>query len=142
MMVEKRAVAFTVATMRGELLDAERVHSIVAAFFTVYNYFGGGGLCEAAYRGALVVDDRVIVESKATGRLPPSSGPQLIGYLRATIFQVGVLLHFGPHPKFYRFVDSMKKVDSRLDRIRSNSRNSRPQTLGPPEREESALEKL
>jgi GxxExxY protein len=128
--------------MRGELLEAERVHSIVAAFFTVFNYFGGGGMCEGAYTGALeyeltlrghkvverevsvpvyykgtlvarqrldmVVDDRVIVECKATERLAPSAGPQLIGYLRATIFKVGVLLHFGPHPKFYRFVDSLK----------------------------------
>jgi GxxExxY protein len=25
----------------------------VAAFFTVFNYFGGGGMCEAAYKGAL-----------------------------------------------------------------------------------------
>jgi GxxExxY protein len=157
------------SAMRGELLEAERVHSIVAAFFTVYNYFGGGGLCEAAYTGALeceltlrghkadrevmatvyykgelvarqrldmVVDDRVIVESKATERLSPSSGPQLIGYLRATTFQVGVLLHFGPHPKFYRFVDSMKKIETRVDRIRSDSRNSRPEILGPPERDE------
>ena len=127
--------------MHGELLEAERVHSIVAAFFTVFNYFGGGGMCETAYTGALeyeltlrghkvdrelmvpvyykgklvarqrldiVVDDRVIVECKATERLPVSAGPQLISYLRATTFQVGVLLHFGPHPKFYRFVDSIK----------------------------------
>ena len=143
--------------MRGELLEAERVHSIVSAFFVVYNYFGSGGLCEAAYAGALeyeltmcghtvarelgvpvyykerlvarqrldmVVDDRVIVESKATERLSPSAGPQLIGYLRATKFQVGVLLHFGPHPKFYRFVDTMKRISGNLDRIRSNSRES------------------
>ena len=151
--------------MRGELLEAERVHSIVAAFFTVYNYFGGGGLCEAAYTGALeyeltlrghqvdrevmvavyyksrlvarqrldmVVDGRVIVESKATERLHPSAGPQLIGYLRATTRQVEVLLHFGPHAKFYRYVDSMKKMEARVDRIRSDSRNSRPKTHGPP----------
>ena len=39
-----------------------------------------------------------------------SSGPQLISYLRATLFQVGVLLHFGPHPKFYRYVDTVKKI--------------------------------
>jgi hypothetical protein len=45
--------------------------------------------------------------------LAPSAGTRLIGYLRATTFQVGVLLHFGPHPKFYRFVDSMKKPSSR-----------------------------
>jgi GxxExxY protein len=128
--------------MRGELLEAERVHSIVAAFFTVFNYYGGGGMCEAAYTGALeyeltlrghtvdrevsvpvyykgqlvarqrldmVVDGRVVVECKARERLPPTAGPQLIGYLRATIFEVGVLLHFGPHPKFYRFVDTVNK---------------------------------
>jgi|SRR5690242_13031973 GxxExxY protein len=131
--------------MRGELLEAERVHSIVAAFFIVFNYFGGGGMCEAAYTGALayeltlrghkvdrevtvpvyykgrlvarqrldlIVDDRVLVECKATERLPPSAGPQLIGYLRASRFQVGVLLHFGRHPKFYRFVDSVKKLST------------------------------
>jgi GxxExxY protein len=127
--------------MHGERLEAERVHSIVTAFFTVFNYYGRGGMCEAAYIGALeceltlrghkvdrevlvpiyykgklvarqrldiLVDDRVIVECKAIERLPVSAGPQLIGYLRATTFQVGVLLHFGPHPKFYRFVDSIK----------------------------------
>jgi GxxExxY protein len=170
MMVRKSAVAPSVAAMRGELLEAVRVHAIVAAFFTVYNYFGGGGLCEGAYTGALeheltlrghkvdrevmaavyykgklvarqrldmVVDDRVIVESKATERLSPSAGPQLVGYLRATTFQVGVLLHFGPHPKFYRFVDSMKR-NVKLDRIRSDSRNSRPEILDPPDEESSS----
>jgi GxxExxY protein len=155
--------------MRGELLEGERVHSIVAAFFTVYNFFGGGGLCEAAYTGALeheltlrghkvdrdvraavyykgklvarqrvdmVVDDRVIVESKATAILHPSAGPQLIGYLRATTFQVGVLLHFGPHPKFYRFVDSRKNA-AMLDRIRSDSRDSRSEPFGSPAGDDS-----
>jgi len=62
----------------------------------------------AIARTHMVVDDRVIVECKATERLAASAGPQLISYLRATIFQVAVLLHFGPHPKFYRFVDSVK----------------------------------
>lgn len=157
--------------MRNELLEAERVHSIVAGFFVVYNYFGGGGMCEAAYTGALeveltlrghkvarevfapvyykgklvarqrldmVVDDLVIVESKATERLPATAGSQLIGYLRATRFQVGVLLHFGSHPKFYRFIDSMKKADPSIDHIRSTSRGPRPETLGSPERDDSA----
>jgi GxxExxY protein len=137
--------------MPGELLEAELVHSIVAAFFAVFNYFGGGGMCESAYVGALeyelllrghsvdreisvpvyykdklvawqrldmVVDGKVIVECKATDRLAASAGPQLIGYLRATKFQVGLLLHFGPHPKFYRFVDTRKKARSDADWIR------------------------
>jgi hypothetical protein len=38
--------------MKGELLEAERVHSIVGAFFTVYNYLWYG-LSEAIYAGAL-----------------------------------------------------------------------------------------
>jgi GxxExxY protein len=38
--------------MRGELLEAERVHSIVGGFFAVYNYYGYG-LSERVYAGAL-----------------------------------------------------------------------------------------
>jgi len=30
----------------------------------------------------------------------------------------------------------MKKINTTLDRIRSDSRNSRPENLGPPERDE------
>jgi GxxExxY protein len=127
--------------MRGELLEADRVYSIVASFYTVHNYFGFG-LSETIYAGALyhelvdrghqvgrevasrvlykgrpvamqrldmVVDDRVIVEIKATELLSPSARPQLLTYLRATRFEVGVLLHFGPKPNFYRFIDSPKR---------------------------------
>ena len=38
--------------MKGELLEADRVHSIIGAFFKVYNYYGYG-LSEAIYAGAL-----------------------------------------------------------------------------------------
>ena len=38
--------------MRGELLEAHRVYSIVGAFYTVYNYYGYG-LSESVYAGAL-----------------------------------------------------------------------------------------
>jgi GxxExxY protein len=80
--------------MRGKLLEAERVHSKLVA----------------RRRLDLVVNGRVIVECKATERLPASAGPQLIGYLRTTTFKVGVLLHFGPHPKLHRFVESLKNT--------------------------------
>ena len=144
--------------MRGELLEAERVHSIVGAFFTVYNYYGYG-LGEATYAGALeyelidrghdvvrellvavsyegrhvgwqrvdmVVDRAVIVENKATEKPSPAARPQLISYLRSTPFQVGVLLHFGPHPKFYRFIDFPKRS---RNLIRARSSNSCPHRL-------------
>jgi GxxExxY protein len=127
--------------MQGELLEAERVGSIVGGFFAVYNYFGFG-LSEAVYAGALehelrdrghivvrelvvdvcyhgryvagqrldmIVDDRVIVENKATEKLVPVHRAQLIAYLKATSFEVGLLLHFGPTPRFERFIDHPKR---------------------------------
>ena len=56
----------------------------------------------------LVVYDWVIVEVKSTERLHPSARRQLLGYLKATRFEVGLLLHFGPEPKFNR-LDSPPK---------------------------------
>jgi GxxExxY protein len=56
----------------------------------------------------LIVDDRVLVEIKSTEVLTPTARRQLLIYLRATSFQVGLLLHFGPKPRFYRLVHSQK----------------------------------
>jgi GxxExxY protein len=44
----------------------------------------------------LVVDERVIVEVKASERLDPFASRQLFNYLCATSFEIGLLLHFGP----------------------------------------------
>lgn len=49
-----------------------------------------------------VVDDRVILEIKAGGHLPNDATRQLFNYLRATNLQVGLLLHYGMKPRFYR----------------------------------------
>lgn len=56
----------------------------------------------------MLVDDRVIVENKATERLSPISEPQLYSYLRGTNLEVGLLLHFGLEPKFRRLVHSKR----------------------------------
>ena len=48
----------------------------------------------------LVVNQKLIVEVKSTEVLPPISMRQLCNYLRSTEFEVGLLLHFGPEPKF------------------------------------------
>ena len=128
--------------MQGELLEAERVHSIVGAFLAVYNYFGYG-LSERVYCGALqhefhdrghivvrelvsdvrykgwhvasqrldlVIDDAIIVENKATEKLSPADRMQVINYLRATKFEVGLLRHFGPAPRFERYIDHPKQT--------------------------------
>lgn len=133
--------------MHRELLEAERVQSIVGAFYAVYKYYGYG-LNEAVYAGALeleliarrhrvlrevavsvsyhgrrvawqrldiVVDKTVIVEVKATEKLSPAAKPQLLSYLRASPYEVGVLLHFGPSPQFHRLIDSPKRQFSSAD---------------------------
>ena len=58
----------------------------------------------------MVVDERIVVEIKSSERLPPFAPRQLVNYLHATVFQVGLLLHFGPEPKFYRFVETRKRA--------------------------------
>ena len=52
----------------------------------------------------MIIDDKLIVEAKSTLGLDPISKRQLYNYLRATSLEVGLLLHFGPEPKFYRQV--------------------------------------
>ena len=52
----------------------------------------------------MLVDSEVIVENKSTFQLDDADHRQLTSYLTATDIQVGLLLHFGPEPKFYRKV--------------------------------------
>ena len=56
------------------------------------------------FRFDLIVDERVIVELKAGPSLGPTDQRQVINYLRATTLDVGLLLHYGPTPKFHRLV--------------------------------------
>lgn len=52
----------------------------------------------------LVVDDKVILESKATEHLQRDFTRQLYNYLKATEFEVGLFLHFGRSADFYRLI--------------------------------------
>jgi GxxExxY protein len=52
----------------------------------------------------MVVDRKVIVETKSTERLHPDSHRQLFGYLSASTLEVGLLLHFGREAKFHRVI--------------------------------------
>ena len=54
----------------------------------------------------MVVDNKVVVENKSTAVLPAFAQRQLFNYLRASALQVGLILHFGPVPRFYRLVKS------------------------------------
>ena len=118
--------------MRGELLEAERVHSIVGGFFAVYNYYGYG-LSERVYAGALehelrarghelvrelmvdvsyrgqhvawqrldmVVDERVVVENKATEKLSPADRNAAGQLLTRDVIRGWAPSAFRPHPTF------------------------------------------
>lgn len=54
------------------------------------------------YFADLLVADAVIVELKAVKRLVEEHEAQLLNYLKATSYEVGLLLNFGPKPEIKR----------------------------------------
>jgi GxxExxY protein len=128
---------------RGDLIEERLTHSVIGAFFEVYNTLGYGFLenlyvramerelrdrghgvarevlVQVLYKGSelgiqrldLIVDERIVVETKATRELHGSAGRQLYNYLRATNLEVGLLLHFGPKPAFQRIICRHNRCD-------------------------------
>ena len=56
------------------------------------------------YYADILIDDKVIVEIKATRTLVMDHEAQLLNYLKATDVEVGLLLNFGPKPEIKRKV--------------------------------------
>ena len=56
------------------------------------------------YYSDLIVEDKVIVELKATELLMNVHVAQIMNYLKATPIEVGVLLNFGEEPEFKRII--------------------------------------
>ena len=65
-------------------------------------YYDGQEVGE--YNADLLVEDAVIVELKATRTLAPENEAQLLNYVKATMYEVGLLLNFGPRPQIKRKV--------------------------------------
>jgi GxxExxY protein len=63
----------------------------------------------SSQRVDMIVDDKVLLEIKSTHVLPPTAERQLLNYLRASSLPVGLLLHFGPEPRFKRRIHSAKE---------------------------------
>ena len=127
----------------GDLIEERLTHSVIGAFFEVYNNLGYGFLehvyvmalerellarkhqvarevaVQVFYKGDhiaeqrldLVVDRKLVVEAKSTHDLHKSANRQVYNYLKATNLEVGLLLHFGPEPRFYRMVHRQKRAD-------------------------------
>ena len=54
----------------------------------------------------MLVDHKVVLEIKSTHDLAQTSHRQLLAYLRGSHLQIGLLLHFGPKPEFYRIIST------------------------------------
>ena len=50
----------------------------------------------------MIIDQKLVIEIKSTEFLRPNATSQLFSYLHATSLELGLLLHFGREPKFYR----------------------------------------
>ena len=62
------------------------------------------------YFADLLVDDKVIVEIKASKNLVVENEAQLLNYLKASDIEVGLLLNFGPKPDIKRKIfDNFRK---------------------------------
>jgi GxxExxY protein len=78
-----------------ERLGMKTVHNHPIAVYYASQMIG-------EYFADLVIEDRVIVEVKAAKTLLQEHEAQLLNYLKATPFEVGLLLNFGPKPERIR----------------------------------------
>jgi GxxExxY protein len=60
------------------------------------------GVLVGKYEADIVADGKVIVELKAARALGEEYEAQLLNYLKATPYEVGLLLNFGPKPEYRR----------------------------------------
>ena len=58
--------------------------------------------CVGNYRADLIVDNLIILELKAAEELNTAHALQLLNYLKATNYEVGLLLNFGKKPEIRR----------------------------------------
>ena len=98
----------------------------VAREVSVQVFYDGEPL--TSQRVDMIVDGTVLVENKSSANLPPIAQRQTLNYLSATSLQVGLLLHFGPLPRFYRLVHTRKAIRRAdpADIRASDGRESRP----------------
>ena len=58
------------------------------------------------YFADLIVENKIILELKAQEVLAPENEAQLLNYLKATEFEIGLLLNFGKKPEIKRKIFS------------------------------------
>ncbi len=71
------------------------------------------------YRADIIIENKVILELKASQQLVYENELQLINYLKATDIEVGLLLNFGQKPEFKRkiFTNNNKTIPNNTNSI-------------------------
>jgi GxxExxY protein len=87
-------------TENAMVLELRRMGLKVEQQVPINVYYGDDVV--GVYYADLVVEDAVLVELKAAKSIDPAHEAQLLNYLRATPYEVGLLLNFGPKASFKR----------------------------------------
>lgn len=85
------------------------------------------------FRADILVEDAVIVELKAASQIAIQHEAQLLNYLNATDYEVGLLCNFGPKAEYKRMVFSVERKKYRPP----HSRHSAPPDNDPTMHSES-----
>jgi GxxExxY protein len=78
------------------------------------------GIKVGDYFADLLVNDLVIIELKAGSVIAEEHEAQLLHYLKASKFEVGLVLNFGPKPSFRRKVFQTARTRTRPIKTTSN----------------------
>ncbi|MDP9278818.1 MAG: GxxExxY protein [Gemmatimonadota bacterium] len=95
-----------VSALERELLD--RKHDVMREC-SIHVMYKGREL--GIQRLDMIVDRKLVVETKSSSELHKSATRQLYNYLHATNLEVGLLLHFGPRPTFHRVICTHSKYN-------------------------------
>lgn len=87
---------------RALAIELEKQGLDVASQHPIPVFYDGQVVGE--FRADLLVENRVIVELKAAPQIAIQHEAQLLNYLNATGYEVGLLLNFGPQARFKRKV--------------------------------------
>ncbi|HMA62065.1 MAG TPA: GxxExxY protein [bacterium] len=86
--------AMVIALSENELDVESQVE--IDVFFREYNV--------GIFRAYLIVNDCILVELKAVKQIQDIHKAQILNYLKATKFEIGLLLNFGQKPKVKRYI--------------------------------------
>jgi len=81
-------------------IELQKMGLTVATQYAINVYYGGQVVGE--YYADLLIEEQVIIELKAVRNLLPEYEAQLLNYLNATQYEIGLLLNFGIKPQIKR----------------------------------------